>query len=338
MTGKAFILAALAAGAALGQSSMQNVTYRPQPRVIIPHVEAPQIIVSEGGEVAANPERGLRYTDFILCAVDQSRSDTNEVLFQFSTLDSQAQSPAVCFYQRTGADWPQSIKRRAGNTYTVTNWTYTPVTTYHGYITNWQAVISDTNCPNYFYDVEGTWTNVQSLSVISGPVDSARFAAPFFLLSEAGNNGWLYARTNGGTTWAAYTFNTFQEPDLDGLSRWKYQPLLYSHSTNFARAGMVVQQKTNAWTSTVTTNATYEIFSYTVLSIGSTSSNEAAAIEVYPVRQPSNSKWMRPANPDVKWMAMLSNGSNFYSTAAGDPVWFNCWVEWVDKIPTNGVW
>lgn len=333
MTGKAFILAALAAGAALGQSSMQNVTYRPQPRVIIPHVEAPQIIVSEGGEVAANPERGLRYTDFILCAVDQSRSDTNEVLFQFSTLDSQAQSPAVCFYQRTGADWPQSIKRRAGNTYTVTNWTYTPVTTYHGYVTNWQAVISDTNCPDYFYDVEGTWTNVSSVAV-PGVTNYSRFVAPFYLDTESGTSWLMYCRTNGGTTWAAYSYNTFQE-----IKEWLYQPSLYLYSTNFIQPGMVAQgNKTNFWTSTVTTNATYEVFSYTVLSIGATSSNEAAAIEVYPVRQPSNSKWMRPANPDVKWMAMLSNGSNFYSTAAGDPVWFNCWVEWVNKIPTNGVW
>jgi hypothetical protein len=72
-------------------------------------------------------------------------------------------------------------------------------------------------------------------------------------------------------------------------------------------------------------------------SVVAASSNMAVAIELYPSRLPGSWSWMTQGNPRVKWMCLLSNGIDFYRDAqSGEPMWFNCAVEWVDKIPAEG--
>jgi len=306
---KAFIMVFVAAQMCSGELAVFNVPYRPQPRILIPHVEAPPILVSTNGTVTANPLRDLRYTDFVLCAVDQTGTKTNPVLFQFSTVDTNQQDSAVVFYQRAGTNWPESMERRAGSSYTVTNWSYTYTTNSYAVYTNWNLVVSETNFPAWIASGGYVYTNIQAPAGLVAPVYSNKIFDTEVIYGRAATNG-----------------------------LWHSDDGMFSASTQFIRAGMTAEQKTNFWWSTVTTNSSYEIVTVNILSIGAASSNEAGAIEVFPVRQRSNRSWMRQQNPDVKWMALLSNGSNFYSTADGDPVWFNCWIEWVDRIPTNGVW
>jgi len=327
MPWKAFIFALLLAGVAVGQSSMQNVAYRPQPRIVIPNVEPAQIIVSTNGTVTANPERNLRYTDFVLCAVDQTGSLTNPVLFQYSTVDTNAQSSAVVFYQRAGTNWPSAMQRRAGSSYTATNWTYTVSTNSLAYYTNWNFVVSATNCPGWVSNSANiAYSKITNASLVlqAGDIIFTNYA-PIYTATNA-----LYVYTYGATSNGGSQFQYMRRFNPDGTASTETKG-------SFVRSGITAEIKTNFWSTSLTTNASYEVTTVNILSIGAASSNEAAAIEVFPVRQPSNRAWMKQTNPDVKWMALLSNSSNFYSTAEGSPVWFNCWVEWVDKIPTNGV-
>ena len=298
-------------GQAFGQSSLFNVPYRPQPRVLIPTVEPAQTLVSTNGTVIANTNRALRYCDFYLAAVDQSGAYTNPILFEFSSVTTNAQSAAVVFYQRSGANWPASLLRNAGSTYCVTNWTYAVVTNASGSYVAWQGVLSLTNYPSRV-----TWKGSNFVAMGSS-AGMPRFYKNQYT-APTGTGSFEYVYSGSGTVWQIKT----------GAS-------IAYNSPAFTNSIVTSTQETNFWTITYTTNAASEIQSATIMSVSATSSNEASAIEVYPLRQ--GQKWMKPANPDIKWMCLLSNGRGWYSTPAGDPVWFNCLVEWVDKIPTNGV-
>lgn len=313
----AVILALMLSGQAFGQSSLFNVPYRPQPRILIPTVEPSQTIVSTNGTVIANTNRALRYCDFYLAAVDQSGAYTNPVLFEFSSVTTNAQSAAVIYYQRSGANWPESLIRRAGTTYCITNWTTNINAIVSGYYSNWNSRAIDYDFhPSYiiisnlymddFYKWQGT--NYYAANPYYETNATNPYKSCFYWTTN--NLTWRFSRglTITGTLFTATTFTNTK-----------------------VRAPI----ETNVWTTNYTTNITSEVFSETIMSIRASSSNEASAIEVYPLRQ--GQKWMKPTNPDIKWMCLLSNGLGWYSTPAGDPIWFNCLVEWVDKIPEKGV-
>ncbi|MEI7850651.1 MAG: hypothetical protein WCH86_02350 [Kiritimatiellales bacterium] len=313
-----FIVALMLSGQTFGQSSLFNVPYRPQPRILIPTVEPSQTLVSTNGTVIANTNRALRYCDFYLAAVDQTGTYTNPILFEFSSVTTNAQSAAVVFFQRSGSNWPSSLLRREGSTYVITNWTTLISTNVTGIYTNWTEVIASNNYPAYVaykgsnFVYGGSNANVRSKPTFY----KNQFTAP------AGPFTYYYEYTGTATTWVIYHYSgTNRVTDYTAAA--------------FTNAVVSAPIQTNYWLTTYLTNTTSEMLSANVLSISQTSTNEASAIEVYPVRQ--GQKWMKQTNPDIKWMCLLSNGKSWYSTPAGDPVWFNCLVEWVDKIPAQGV-
>lgn len=312
----AVILVLMLSGQTFGQSSLFNVQYRPQPRILIPTVEPSQTLVSTNGTVIANTNRALRYCDFYLAAVDQTGTYTNPILFEFSSVTTNAQSAAVIFYQRSGANWPASLLRKEGSSYTVTNWittvTTNPVVGVH---TNWNLVISSTNYPTY---VTYKGSNFVWNSTYNGMPRFFKHPS----VAPVGLYGYYYEYTGTGTAWQIqHSTNVTKIIDYA--------------SPSFTNSTVRSTLQTNYWPLTYTTNVTSEILSETIMSIRSASSNEASAIEVYPIRQ--GQRWMKQTNADIKWMCLLSNGLGWYSTPAGAPIWFNCLVEWVDKIPPQGV-
>jgi hypothetical protein len=312
----AVILVLLVAGRVFGQSGLYNVSYRPQPRVIIPTVEPSAAIVSNN-TVIVNPNKDLRFCDFYLAAVDQTGAHTNPVLFEYSSVSTNQQAAAVVFYQRSGQDYPASLLRRLGATITITNQLATVTNQTVGVFTNWNSVVSATNFPTWVYVGEYYYhqTNSSLFVTNSEAKASTTLYAPVFKTSGAHYYG---ATGAGGSSYRAVS-GTFDQFEIAALGDF------------WLRDSITAPEETNFWYTAAFTNYSSEIVSANVLSVQAASSNEASAVEVFPLRQ--GQKWMKQTNPDVKWMCLLSNGLEWYSTPAGDPIWFNCAVEWVDRIP-----
>ena len=325
MLHKAVILALLSACLSFGASAIYNVPYRPQPRILIPTVEPSQTIVSTNGAVIANTNRNLRLCDFYLAAIDQTGSLTNPILFEYSSVSTNEQSAAVVFYQRSGPDYPASLLRRLGATLTVTNEIITVTNQTVGIFTNWNLVVSATNYPAWVYvngdSVYCYKSTESSKTVWYSSTSNKTLYAPIF---TNGNSSFVYAyaaTSNGGSQYAYY--NMAHIGSTTTLLSWVVG--------DFVRSGVVAPEQTNFWYQQDFTNVSYKVVSANILSVAAASSNEASAIEVFPIRQ--GQKWMKQTNPNVKWMCLLSNGVEWYSTASGDPIWFNCQVDWVDRIP-----
>jgi hypothetical protein len=274
------ILAFLAAGQGFGQSGMYNPVIHQQPRILIPYVEAPAVLVDTNGTVTANPYRNLKYCDFVLKCVDQSGADFGGAPLRYlyssaggvlhAALDP---SPDV-FFQRTSDPWPFGVLRQAFASSTQ----------------SWNDVISATNYP---------------------PAVVYRNGETSKILYFAG----LY---NNLPTYQDSLINTTQYD-------YRFIPSL-------------------GWSVDFVFHSTFENESvYAVGGVGSSlqlaADNAATAIEVYPSILPGSSSWQKAGNPKVKWMCLLSNGIDFYRDAqSGEPMWFNCVVEWVDKVPQVGQW
>jgi hypothetical protein len=325
MPWKSVILALLTAGPVFGQSGLFNVAYRPQPRIIIPTVEPSPVIVSND-TVVVNPHKDLRFTDFYLAAVDQTGTLGNPILFEFSSVSTNEQSGAVVFYQRAGDEWPSNLLRRVGSTITVTNEVLTVTSETFGVFTNWNSVVSSANFPSWIYnnsDNEYCYhISGASKSVRIGSSSYTTLYAPLFEAGSTNSSYYAYGATSvGGSTYRYISYVQIGNAYM----------LSVDTSGAFFRSDIVAPEETNFWYQTDVTNISYEVISANILSVAVASSNEASAIEVFPIRQ--GQKWMKQTNPDVKWMCLLSNGVEWYSTPAGDPVWFNCAVDWVDRIP-----
>jgi hypothetical protein len=129
---------------------------------------------------------------------------------------------------------------------------------------------------------------------------------------------------------------------FNGMPRWRYdqEGALYQSEYLFTGVSWVISANMkNGNYSYGSTN----FLEGNILAIDSTggsiqlvSGNSACAIEVYPSIRAS---WMFQGNPNVKWMCLLSNGIDFYrDPQSGEPMWFNVEVEWVDRVPQEGVW
>lgn len=324
------ILALLLSGSVFGQSSLFNVPYRPQPRVLIPTVEPSQTLVSTNGAVIANTNRALRYCDFRLVAVDQTGVYTNPILFDFSSVTTNANSAAVVFFQRSGSNWPASLIRRHGSTYIVTNWAASVVTNVEQRATNWNQFISASNYPPNGAGILGAikWNGYEFK--IQTPAYNGKIQFSANPYTQTNGNGYWY-RYESNNVWAVRQSCRDYTMDLSPIN--DNGPIVVSYST-FTNSFVTTTNLAINRVTVISTNLTSEIQSATVMSISQTSINEASAIEVYPIRK--GQQWMKQTNPDIKWMCLLSNGREWYSTAAGNPIWVNCQVEWVDKIPTQG--
>lgn len=316
------ILALMLSGQAFGQSSLFNVPYRPQPRILIPTVEPSPVIVSTNGTIIVNTNRALRYCDFYLAAVDQSGTYTNPILFEFSSVTTNAQGAATVFYQRSGADWPASLLRNAGTTYCRTNWTTTTNRTRVSSHISWLSAELSFNFHPAYITYQGM-RYIHSGENLWGGYGEYFETNPYMQATNQYTDKYkYYGRATSGGVWRVATNIT-----LTG-------GIIFSSAT-FTNASVSAPAETNYWSTNVTTNVTSEVLSETIMSVRAASSNEASAIEVYPMRQGQG--WMKQTNPNIKWMCLLSNGRGWYTTPAGDPLWFNCLVEWVERIPENGV-
>lgn len=311
---KLLILAVFAAAVAFGQSGVFNLPYKPQPRILIPHIEAPQVFVVDG-ELEANPYRGLKYCDFVLKCVSQSTElyalteagTATPLLYLYASavvIDAPfVDTNAVVFYQNAALPWPERVQRVSAASVTRTN---------SAIVTNvireeWDAHLS-TNCypPSVLIrNRQDVWVSVP----VSGFVGGKPRYAFGTLVTYFDVDSW---RVEQDAVWVFYQNSLYNGLVRPTDEQWAY----YSITTN------------------VVTN-------YTVIVGGPVqivSSNQACAIEVYP--DPSKFRsWMKQGNKDVKWMCLLSNGIDFYRDAqSGEPMWFNVEIEWVDKRPEEGEW
>lgn len=296
-----YILAILVSvcGFASGQSGLYNVPYKPQPRILIPHVEAPLVVVGTNGNITANPYRTLKYCDFVIKAIDQTGADFDGAPLRYVYSSSQFlthpgyDANAKVFFQKSDLPWPEKVLRRSNfvigdeaNPFDV------PAVIYLGQFTfrkatiqdliNWGGFVAnlDTNYPVYFSGTPG-----QAPGHIYGKIIGSGFWGDVYRNPGLSNTVTLAANPNWG--------------DTNFCASSHYDPLMVS-------------------------------------TVQTASENNAAAIEVYPSTRAS---WMFQGNPNVKWMCLLSNGIDFYrDPQSGEPMWFNVDVEWVDRVPEAGVW
>lgn len=328
---KLFSVVVLVAGLALGQSSMMNPVYNPQPRILIPHVEAPSVLVDTNGTITANPYRNLKYCDFVLKAISQKSDLYSTYEIVNNNGDSVIkQSPCVylyasaqqfghsfedsdvsVFYQDTGSQWPGRVLRIAQISKTTSN--IVSIIT-NDVFESWSLHLSATNYPDSV-NIGGIPTPFHS--ILDGWPQYWRTNYPQARVYVANGNSWVAGFMGGDGIWRSTTvwaFGNIASKFLEAVS----SPEPKGHVTGF--------QVTTNWA--FSPGGPLQVIS----------GNRAVAIEVYP----SISKyleWMRPGNPDVKWMCLLSNGIDFYrDPQSGEPMWFNVDVEWVDRVPEEGVW
>ena len=371
MMKRALILSLLAVGVAYGQSGVFNLPYEPQPRIVIPYVEphfyagmtasvfsvtstnlTPQYghITNVVGGVTSlfsivtgcvyqvstfsvtnsspveNPYSRLKFCDFILKAVDQKSATTgavSPVLYIYSSIEDLnlpiADTNAAVFYQNTSLPWPDRTQRIQLFHTPVTNfWYETVVTNVPGY-TDWNLVVSPSNAPS-FVSINGV--RVYRSAVYNQFTDD---------ISYNDGENLLLCRSFASFTYAG-------RPVLPG--QWRsyinggisvVTNFLGTHGTAFITAPLE--------TNSIVTQTNSVLHSSVLMagSILSSSSNSACAVEIYPDRR--GRPWMKKGNPDIKWMVLLSNGIDFYRDAqSGEPVWFDCAVEWVNRIPEEGKW
>ncbi len=284
------------------QSGIYNVPYKPQPRILIPHVEARQTIITTGG-VVENPYRSLKFCDFVLKAVDQSgkyadgSSGNHPVIWCYASSVTNAQTGgATVFFQDASAEWPLFTQRKQYQEFSEVGWFWVETTNSPPSVSDYPPYIDvdfpgggNTMCGNSFTGrlnyVEGTNT--------WGGLHYGSF--PF-----------------GGNPWFNWTGSTW----------------VFAIGREQGNQGGI----TNQYISMPNLRHRYQSVQHE--SIAAASQNKAGAIEVYPVRR----SWMKQGNPDIKWMCKLSNGIDFYRDAPGAVVWFNCVTEWVQKAPKEGVW
>ena len=331
MIKRTVILGSLLAGAAFGQSGIFNVPYKPQPHVMIPYVESPKVIVTASNTVEPNPYRNLKYCDFVLKAVEQpgegcttNRSGyTTPVYYVYSSVsnicaDFADTNPAV-FFQDAGSLWPHNTQRIQVKHETFTNWTY------EAWPDN-PAASSSPDTVTIYSNIVLQKNGEVNLGAKYGPETIGSLTYTYARSYNTQGGYWTLANFNNGVyippVWVPSSVNFFWTIQVfDGYST------TISFCTNFF-GGIVSCDPPGKPTPHV----------YHGGAIGVVSSNTACAVEIYPTRTPANASWMKPGNPKIKWMCALSNGIDFYRDAAGNLVWFNVDVEWVDKIPDPGRW
>jgi hypothetical protein len=296
MIKRAVILSLLAVGLAYGQSGVFNMPFKPFPRVLIPHVEAPAVLVSSNGTITANPYRTLKYCDFVLKAVDQSGADFEGAPLRYIYASADVLSHpnfdtnATVFFQDGLASWPSNVMRK------------TPVILNTGNPDPFETIAVRSDLGRYFY--KATREDLQLASSLTGiNTNFPVFCTASFSINEEGS---IYGKNTNGL-WGEWYYSEYSTNSIMES---------YGSSSQFADGAY--------W--------------YAAMrgSVQAASDNGGVAIEVYPSRLAGSGTWMKEGNRNIKWMCTLSNGIDFYRDQAGNLIWFNVEVEWVDKIPAAG--
>ncbi len=299
---KLLILSVLFTGAAFGQSGIFNVPYKTQPRILIPHVEPP---IFEGLTSVRNSLASLKYCDFVIKAIDQASTNSDPIVYIFSSSGGvehpNLDTDGTVFYQNVSLPWPDNVKRIENHLYPVTNLVMTAV--------DWndpEVLLvmhpASVRLPRYeLYGIEAPFNGI-------GPE-----GFPNYQWYSTDGKRQAYYYSSDGITWELQSYDADTGQDNDTF--FSFTSGLYSQPAPVYQPLPVVSLSG---------------------SVMESSENNAVAVEFYPSKKPEWVHWMKPGNPNIKWMCVLSNGVDFYRDLSGNPVWFNCDVEWVDVVPVAG--
>jgi hypothetical protein len=137
----------------------------------------------------------------------------------------------------------------------------------------------------------------------------------------------------GGTNWTYHT-----DPPSYG---WRMSGSVISQliGTNFHNSAVTPEPVAYFSNPVIETNYITRTNVFQGGTVRSHSGGAAYAIEVYPTKTHPHFKDFKPWDSGVRWVAMLHNGSNFYSNAeTGEPVLFEVRKDWIQKIPDEGQW
>ena len=324
--------------------SQSGGSYAPpgmQPRVLIPHVEPPETIVSNG-VVVANPYRHLKYCDFVLKATEQTVYG-GEMVYVYCSTEKLSQSfadkNAAVYYLNPAVSGISRIQHFHSDG---VGQKLSPILHYEFFYTPWAYIIDryDMNRCRFYGDYQAppqiTVENPsRGLSVTLDKVTTTNQPAGmqhYYANTSAGATLGLARWSGNGNAYGIFSGEwRFHSPQTGAIVFvWRGGAPNDGLPDGYTMRGTEMDNDV-----LITTNG-WEYIDVPHTGVGSiqgASENRAQAIEVFPSIK-GFGRWMYQGNENIKWMCLLSNGIDFYrDSVSGEPVFFDVWVEWVGGAP-----